>query len=1216
MIMGPSRRPVVEALEPRILYSADLVPGLMTSPAGGPPALAEQNILSANPSASASLREIAFIDGTLADAALLRDDLAAQRDAGRSIEVIVIGAGEDGLQRIAGTLAGRTGIDAIHLFGHGSPGELQLGTGRLDASALFQNAAAIAGWGAAFTAEADILIYGCDLAGTAQGIAVVDGLAALTGADVAASDDATGAPQRDADWDLEYQQGSIAALIAPGVRAQQLWTTALATTQVVASADTYIDKGSTGLNYGASTSLWIDRSGGAIGNQRILLQFDFGSLPTGATITSATLQMQARYFSGDGDDSVGLNVYEVTQSWGEGNGNGSIGINGATWNQRQLLSPWNQSGGSYNTTPTASLNTSSTGQHSWNVTSLVQAWFSGTKTNNGLIVGSPDSGGDSFRYDSREGATPPQLVIAYTVPNQSPVITSNGGGATAAVTIAEGTTAVTTMTANDPDGTTPNYTISGGADAARFTIDATTGALRFAIAPNFETPQDANGDNVYDVTVSATDGLLADTQALAVTVTNVNEAPVITSNGGGAAASITVASGTTVVTTVAAADPDATTPAYSITGGADAIHFSLDSVTGALRFLVAPTDLIPLDADFDNVYEVTVTASDGSLSDSQALSVTVRDFNVAPMITSNGGGATAAIIIAEGSGAVTTVAATDPEGTSPSYVISGGADAAQFAIDGATGALRFNSPRDFETPADADGDNVYEVVVSASDGSLSDSQALSVTVTNVDETPVISSNGGGTTAAVTVAEGSTAVTTVAATDSEGAIPVYAISGGADAARFTINATTGALRFATAPNFETPQDANGDNVYDVTVTATDGLLADTHGLAVTVTNVNEAPVITLPSGGSTTANATLSVIGLSVSDVDAAAGTIRVTLSVGSGTLLVNADIASGVPATGIAGNGTASVTLTGTLAAINRSLEGDGNGITFAPAPGYIGIETLVLTADDLGNSGSGQGLSASTSLAIAILPGAAPESALPAAPTTPAEAVAPPAAIKATPADEYEPVPAVEPAADAAPALPSGDTEDAGVAESLYGGGSQPANTTGFSGFLIGRDSVSAAVRNAGVVGAAVPAAFAAPQFFGATLLSPADLGEALQRVDFVSQLDALRRTIEVPAAYEKQLAGVSAATTLSLSAGYVLWLLRGGVLLSSLIASLPAWQLLDPLPVLRNAAEADDDEYAGDDDVESVFSSGASPPSPAPEKSAASADIPPAGSKPGNVP
>ena len=73
---------------------------------------------------------------------------------------------------------------------------------------------------------------------------------------------------------------------------------------------------------------------------------------------------------------------------------------------------------------------------------------------------------------------------------------------------------MTTVVASDPDGTSPTYAIAGGADAARFAINATTGALSFVAGPEFRGPADAGGNNVYDVIVSASDGNLTDTQAL------------------------------------------------------------------------------------------------------------------------------------------------------------------------------------------------------------------------------------------------------------------------------------------------------------------------------------------------------------------------------------------------------------------------------------------------------------------------------------------------------------------------------------------------------------------------------------------------------------------------------------------------------------------------------------------------------------------------------
>lgn len=226
------------------------------------------------------------------------------------------------------------------------------------------------------------------------------------------------------------------------------------------------------------------------------------------------------------------------------------------------------------------------------------------------------------------------IVASGTVPVPLPVITSNGGGPTASISIPENTSAVTTVTATNAT----IFSIVGGADAADFDIDPVTGVLEFILSPppNREAPADADTNNIYEVIVEASNGLRADTQSISVTVTDVNEfVPVITSNGGGSTASVSVAENTTAVTTVTATDADqSTTLTYSISGGADAAKFTINSSTGVLTFVSAPDFETPTDADTNNIYEVTVQVSDGSNTDTQDISVTVTD------VASEGGFAT------------------------------------------------------------------------------------------------------------------------------------------------------------------------------------------------------------------------------------------------------------------------------------------------------------------------------------------------------------------------------------------------------------------------------------------------------------------------------------------------------------------------------------------------------------------------------------------------
>ncbi|WP_408589829.1 cadherin-like domain-containing protein [Novosphingobium sp.] len=111
-----------------------------------------------------------------------------------------------------------------------------------------------------------------------------------------------------------------------------------------------------------------------------------------------------------------------------------------------------------------------------------------------------------------------------------------------------------------------------------------------------------------------------------------------------------------------------------------------------------------------------------------------------------------------------------------------------------------------------------------------------ITAASINTAPAIDSNGAGTTATVSVAENTAAVTTVHATDAESDAVTYSIAGGADAALFQINATTGALSFKNAPNYEAPADAGHDNGYAVTVRASDGTATTDQALSVNVTDV--------------------------------------------------------------------------------------------------------------------------------------------------------------------------------------------------------------------------------------------------------------------------------------------------------------------------------------------------------------------------------------------
>ncbi|WNZ24967.1 DUF4347 domain-containing protein [Leptolyngbya sp. NK1-12] len=142
--------------------------------------------------------EIAFVDAGIADSA----SLIAQFQA--STEVHLLDSSQAAIDQITQILSTRSNISAVHLVSHGSNGALQLGGDTI--SDLSEYIAELKLWSNSLTADADILLYGCNVAADGTGQALVNQLSQLTGADVAASDDLTGLG---GDWQLEYQTGSI-----------------------------------------------------------------------------------------------------------------------------------------------------------------------------------------------------------------------------------------------------------------------------------------------------------------------------------------------------------------------------------------------------------------------------------------------------------------------------------------------------------------------------------------------------------------------------------------------------------------------------------------------------------------------------------------------------------------------------------------------------------------------------------------------------------------------------------------------------------------------------------------------------------------------------------------------------------------------------------------------------------------------------------------------
>jgi hypothetical protein len=136
-------------------------------------------------------------------------------------EVIILDAEQDGIRQISQVLAERSGIESLQILSHGSAASLKLGSTQLDAIGMAQYAEVIQQWGNALTANADVLLYGCNLAAGAIGKAFVRTLSRWVGATVAATENLTGSAELGGDWDLEFCTGRVKSgvAIAPDVLA-------------------------------------------------------------------------------------------------------------------------------------------------------------------------------------------------------------------------------------------------------------------------------------------------------------------------------------------------------------------------------------------------------------------------------------------------------------------------------------------------------------------------------------------------------------------------------------------------------------------------------------------------------------------------------------------------------------------------------------------------------------------------------------------------------------------------------------------------------------------------------------------------------------------------------------------------------------------------------------------------------------------------------------
>ncbi|MBL8328696.1 MAG: cadherin domain-containing protein, partial [Rubrivivax sp.] len=704
----------------------------------------------------------------------------------------------------------------------------------------------------------------------------------------------------------------------------------------------------------------------------------------------------------------------------------------------------------------------------------------------------------------------------------------------------------------------------------RFAIDAGTGQVSLAAA------LDAEAATSHTITVRASSADGSQSQAsFTIAVNDVDEfdlTPLVDVDPAADALPEDAAIGALVPLRVQASDGDRTNSSvsYSLIDDAGG-RFAIDAGSGQVSVAAR------LDAETATSHTITVRASSADGSSSQAsFSIAVNDvdeFDVTLPVDADTAvnriplGAVAGATI----GLHVTARDADILNSGVSYRLLDDAGG-RFAIDAASGEVTLARSLAGEWLSQ----HLLQVEARSADGSTAQA-SFAVEVELEPRAPVFTSSD-----RFSVPENQRQVGTVTATDEDSRPgPLrFTISGGADAAQFEIDAVSGQLRFRTAPDAEAPLDADRDNRYELRVQASDGALVTEQAIQVVVTGVDEAPQ---------RINNSLSVhngqvqLSLLTRDPESPAAALVYTVSsdVGGWFALASA------PAQRLASFTQAQVD----AGEVIFRLDGTGR------MPGYRlavsdGTHSLPPTAPSLS--------------IIGPIPVIGQVSSAPAAPAEAAPAAAPPASSSASTAAAAEAAAEAEatrkkaasgklagsaisgtlPGAE--PGTPDRVTVDSPVAR-LTGNTSAFAATGGAPASPLLRPVM---LRSEDVMVTSGLADVLRPMAISDNSLSwrflgAQDVADPAARSSLLQALDRVRDDVAGQDIEGTVVIGTSALVSGGLSVGYVLWLLRGGVLIATMVSAVPAWAGIDPLPVLAQGRGQDEDDAEDEGDpIERLFS------------------------------
>ena len=407
--------------------------------------------------------------------------------------------------------------------------------------------------------------------------------------------------------------------------------------------------------------------------------------------------------------------------------------------------------------------------------------------------------------------------------NDTPPVVDSGQSFTVLEDAASGTV-LGTVTATDPDssGSLQNWSIVGGNANGIFQIDPATGELTIADPSGL----DFESVTSYTLDIQVSDGInLSAVVSISVSVQNVNETPVdIVIDNTAVPEGIDTTAGYPVGV-LAALDPDAgDTFTYEIVGGADAALFN---VGGVLSDELLLTDGV-LDAETRNTYEVVVRATDAQgLWVERLVVVTVTDLNDTPIGVDDTLQTDEDTPLSFG---FAELLGNDSDQDGDALTISGTTQPANgVLLDNLDGTWTYLPNENFS------GDDYITYTVTDGRGGTA-TATVHISVIPVNDLPLFVSS-----AQISVSENSASPARVVAADVESGQLRYDIVGGTDAAAFGLDAATGELSFVNTPNFEAPADSDSDNVYEVLVQVSDGDGGSaTQAVAVQVVDANDSP----------------------------------------------------------------------------------------------------------------------------------------------------------------------------------------------------------------------------------------------------------------------------------------------------------------------------------------------------------------------------------------